>query len=106
MLTNRLRFRNLIGEMLEILQESSRLRLCSVGVRSSDHPVWGSPGWKVFLDTPAAIRRTIRYIGENPLQWKLPGQNWPFVTEYDDWPLYPGHSPNSPYAKRLQEYQE
>jgi hypothetical protein len=52
--------------MLENLQESSRLRFCTLGLRSSDHPIWGGPGWKVFLDTPTDIDRTIRYIDENP----------------------------------------
>ena len=93
-------------DMLDNLQESSRLRLRTSGLRASDHPVWGGPGWNVFLDTPAAIRRTIGYIDENPPQWRLPRQQWSFVTPYDGWPLHPGHSPNSPYAKRLREYQE
>ncbi len=93
-------------EMLKILQEASRLWLRSVGLRASDHPVWGGPGWTVFLDTPTDIRRTIRYIEENPPQWRLPRQHWPFVQAYDGWLLPPGHSPNSPYAKRLQEHQE
>ena len=91
-------------QMLEILQECSRLRLRNAGVRSSDHPVWGGPGWKVFLDTPNAIRRTIRYIEENPPQWQMPRQQWSFVTPYDGWPLHPGHSPNSPYVKQLRQY--
>ena len=89
-------------DMLENLQESSRLRLRTAGLRSSDHPVWGGPGWKVFLDTPTDIRRTIRYIEENPPQWRLPRQQWSFVKSYDGWPLHPGHSPNSPYAKSLR----
>lgn len=76
-------------DMLENLQESSRVRLCNTGVRPSDHPVWGGPGWKVFLDTPDAIRRTIRYIGDNPPQWRLPRQQWSFVKHYDGWPLHP-----------------
>jgi REP element-mobilizing transposase RayT len=93
-------------DMLENFQETSRLRLRNAGLRSPDHPVWGGPGWKVFLDTPTDIRRTIRYIEANPPQWRLPRQQWSFVKPYDGWPLYPGHSPNSPYAKRLREYQE
>ena len=44
------------------------------GTASDDHPVWGGPGWKVFLDTPTDIRRTIRYIDENPAKWRLPRQ--------------------------------
>ena len=93
-------------DMLETFQASSRLRLRTVGARTPDHPVWGGPGWKVFLDTPTDIRRTIRYIEENPPHWRLPLQRWPFIKAYDGWPLHPGHSPNSPYAKRLREYQQ
>jgi REP element-mobilizing transposase RayT len=96
--------KHLAEDMLGNLQESSRLRLRTVGVRTSDHPVWGGPGWKVFLDTPDSIRRTIRYIEENPLKWRFPRQSWSFVNAYDGWPLHAGHSSNSPYAKRLREY--
>ena len=93
-------------DMLDNLQEFSRLRLRTVGLRTFDHPVWGGPGWKVFLDTPADVRRTIRYIQENPVKWRLPRQEWPVVMEYDGWPLHPGHSPNSPYAQRLRDYRD
>jgi hypothetical protein len=57
----------------------------------------------VFLDHPKEIRRTIDYIEQNPIKIDLPAQHWPFVTKYDDWPFHPGHSPNSPYAKRLRD---
>jgi REP element-mobilizing transposase RayT len=90
-------------DMLENLQESSRGRLSRVGLKSPDHPVWGGPGWKVFLDAPTDIRRTIRYIETNPVKWGLPNQQWPFVKPYDGWPLHPGHSPHSPYARSLRE---
>jgi hypothetical protein len=89
--------------MLGNLQESSRLRLRTAGLRPNDHPVWGGPGWKVFLDTPTDIRRTIHYIEQNPVKWRLPGQQWSFVTPYDGWPLHPGHSPNSLYARSLRD---
>jgi len=92
-------------EMIENLQESSRLRLHTANPRTVDHPVWGGPGWKVYLDHPDAIRRTIHYIEKNPAKWKLPPQRWPFVVEYDGWPLHPGHNRNSPYAKRLRKYE-
>ena len=46
------------------------------------HP-W--PGWKVFLNTRAAIERVIRYIRENPIKAQMPEQRWPFVKEYDGW---------------------
>jgi REP element-mobilizing transposase RayT len=67
-----------------------------------DHPIWTRGGWKVFLDHPDDVRRTIRYIVNNPRHAGLPDQYWPFVTPYDGWPLHPGHSPNSPYVKRLK----
>ena len=88
-------------EMIENLQAASRLRLSTLGLRTADHPVWARSGWKGFLDHPDEIRRTIRYIEENPRKWRLPDQRWEFVKEYNGWPLHPGHSPNSPYARRL-----
>jgi REP element-mobilizing transposase RayT len=90
-------------EMIENLQEASRSRLRSSGLRPADHPVWGGPGWKVFLDHPEEVRRTIGYIEQNPAKWRLPRQQWPFVIQYDGWPLHPGHSPNSPYARGLRD---
>jgi REP element-mobilizing transposase RayT len=91
-------------EMIEALKAHSRLRLSALGHRTPDHPTWvGGAGWKVFLDHPDEIRRTIRYIEQNPVPLGLPIQTWPFVAAYDGWPLHSGHSPNSPYARRLRE---
>ncbi len=89
-------------EMIVNLQRSSRLRLSSSARIDPKHPIWTNGGWKGFLDSPEAIRRTIRYIDENPVQARRPQQRWPFVTEYDNWPLHLGHNPNSPYARRLR----
>ena len=89
-------------EMIQNFQDSSRLRLRTSGDFPDDHPVWGGPGWKVFLDHPDDIRRTIRYIEDNPIKTRRPAQVWGFVKQYDGWPLHPGHSPNSPYVKRLK----
>jgi REP element-mobilizing transposase RayT len=89
-------------DMIANLQFESRFRLRDFGLRTADHPVWGGPGWKVFLDSPEDIRRTIRYIEDNPLKMGLPAQKWGFVKAYDGWPLHRGHSPNSPYARRLR----
>lgn len=75
-------------DMLEYLQSATRLRFRNEKLRSEDHPIWGGPGWKVFLDTPDSIRRTIGYIDGNPPQWRLPRQHWPFVKAYDGWPLH------------------
>ena len=56
----------------------------------------------MFLDCPDDIWRTIPYIRENSVKFRLPVQDWRFVTPYNGWPLHPGHNPDSPYAKRLR----
>jgi REP element-mobilizing transposase RayT len=38
--------------------------------------------WIVHLDTPADIRRAIRYVEDNPVKENLPPQRWRFVTPY------------------------
>jgi REP element-mobilizing transposase RayT len=86
----------------DVLKNASRDRIRESDSWPSDHPVWGGGGWKVFLDHPDEVRRTIRYIERNPLPLSESVQSWPFVKAYDGWPLHPGHSPNSPYAKRLR----
>lgn len=91
-------------EMMQLLKEASRSQLIAQGLRAPTHPTWTcGNGWSVFLDHPDEIRRTIRYVEQNPIKIGLPAQCWSFVNEYDGWPLHPGHSPNSPYAKRLRE---
>lgn len=96
--------RDLAEDMMGWLQEASRYRLYDMGHRPPDHPVWTSgSGWKVFLDHPDEVRRTVGYIERNPSPLGLPPQHWPFVRPYDGWPLHPGHDPNSPYARRLRE---
>ena len=87
--------------MLEEIKTLSRKRLEDAGW--SGHPVWaGGGGWKVFLDHPQEVQRIIGYIQRNPLKAHLFAQNWPFVVTYNNWPLHPGHSPNSPYVRALQ----
>jgi REP element-mobilizing transposase RayT len=89
--------------MVEHLMQASRDRLIDTQRRDPDHPTWAAGlGWRVFLDHPDDVRRTIGYIERNPIKIGLPAQHWPFVTPYNNWPLHPGHSPNSPYAKRLR----
>jgi REP element-mobilizing transposase RayT len=91
-------------DMVAELQTASRDRLIEVGMRSVDHPTWtGGTPWMDFVDHPDRVRDLIAYIERNPLPLRLPLQKWPFVKVYDGWPLHPGHSPNSPYAKRLRE---
>jgi REP element-mobilizing transposase RayT len=83
-------------EMLATLQSESRDHLRRLGLRSAEHPVWGGPGWKVFLETRRDVERTIRYIEENPVKIGRIVQQWPFVTSYDGW--LPGQHPER--AKR------
>ncbi|HEY2588294.1 MAG TPA: hypothetical protein VGI81_21320 [Tepidisphaeraceae bacterium] len=90
-------------EMIQNLQRASHLALRESGRFDFEHPIWGGPGWKVFLDRPDDIERTIRYIEQNPIKIGQLVQQWEFVKEYDGWPLHPGHDPNSPYAKRLRK---
>ena len=75
--------------MAENLMRASRLRLIEQGHREHLHPTWiAGCGWKVFLDQPDEVRRTIRYIEQNPGKIRLPEQKWTFVKEYDGWPLH------------------
>ena len=87
-------------QMIEVLQSASRLRLSTLGLRTPDHPVWATGGWKVFLDHPDAVRQRTHYIEQNPIKHRLPAQCWSFVKPYVGWPFHRGHSPNSPYVKR------
>jgi len=43
---------------------------------------WGRRGWYVYLDTPQAVRRAIRYVEQNPIREGKPPQRWKFVVGY------------------------
>lgn len=43
---------------------------------------WAQGLWKVFLRTPADVRRAIRYVEDNPAKERLPRQRWSFVTRF------------------------
>lgn len=92
-----------LGEvMIDQLQSLSRERLIEAGLRTTDHPVWTRGGWKVYLEHPDDVRRTIHYVEQNPMKARMPQQAWDWVTAYDDWPLHIGHSPTSPYVVALK----
>ena len=44
---------------------------------------WARGLWKVFLRTPADVRRAVRYVEDNPAKEGLPRQRWAFVTPFD-----------------------
>ena len=71
--------------MIENFQAATRDLLRERGYRDEEHPVWGGPGWNVFLNTPADIRRVVRYVQQNPVKIGWPVQQWDWVTEYDGW---------------------
>ncbi|REK17507.1 MAG: hypothetical protein DWQ37_05970 [Planctomycetota bacterium] len=77
-------------EMIENLQQGSRLQLATEQRVPAAHPVWTLGGYRRFLDSPDHVRTVIRYIEQNPTRAGLPSQQWPFVHPYDGWP----------YAKR------
>lgn len=75
-------------DMISKFQIASRVAILERKGREADHPVWGGCGWKVFLDTPGDIDRTIRYVEENPVKSHRPAQKWGFVSPYDGWPFH------------------
>lgn len=77
--------RDLAETMIGHLQDASRTEVLQLGRRAPDHPVWGGPGWKVYLETQADIRRTVGYIRQNPAKARRPAQHWPFVEQYNGW---------------------
>lgn len=79
------RHRDKAEQSLFFLQEESKQALTRAGRRPPDHPVWGGPGWKVFLSSREEIEGRVRYIRENPNKAGRAEQHWDFVTEYDGW---------------------
>ena len=72
-------------QMIASFQDSSRDELIANGIRPAGHPVWGGPGWKVYLESREDFQRVAKYIEENTVKARLPRQYWDFVTPYDGW---------------------
>lgn len=77
--------------MIANFQDASRDSLIAQRKRPAEHPVWGGPGWKVYLESREDIRRVCTYIEDNPIKTRRPRQTWAFVTPYDGW--LPGLAP-------------
>jgi REP element-mobilizing transposase RayT len=88
------RHRDQAETMIARLQEASRAHLIEAQARSVLHPVWGGPGWKVFLNTRTDMERIARYIRDNPGKSGLPEQTWAFVKGYDGWLPRPARNVN------------
>jgi REP element-mobilizing transposase RayT len=80
--------KHLAEEMIRNLQRETHIALRDSGLRDEEHPVWGGCGWKVFLDEPEDVWRTIDYVEGNPGKMRLPEQKHSFVVPYDDWPFH------------------
>ena len=72
-------------EMIAFFQDDSWQRIHEAKRWPNGHPIWGGPGWKVFLDSREDIERTIRYIRRNPIKAGLAEQVFEFVQDYDGW---------------------
>ena len=46
---------------------------------------WAQGLWKVFLDTPEDVIRSVKYAEDNPLEAGLKRQRWSFVTPLTEW---------------------
>ena len=46
---------------------------------------WAQGLWKVFLNTPADVVRSVRYAEDNPREAGLRRQRWSFVTPVEEW---------------------
>lgn len=80
--------KHLAEEMISNFQRESLEGIKMLNQRHPDHPIWGGPGWKVFLNTPSDIERTIKYVEDNPIKAHLPPQSFEFGTKYDGWPFH------------------
>ena len=65
--------------MIEKFQDASKEELKKQKRRGVLHPVWGGPGWKVFLNTAGQMADAVEYVEENPEKSGRPRQNWRFV---------------------------
>ena len=73
--------------MIAHFQEASRKAVLakSQAGRDGEHPVWGGPGWKVFLTTAEDMAQGREVHSRQSPQGRAPQQHWPFVEEYDGW---------------------
>src|SRR5437762_4248914 len=56
------RHRDKAEVMLAQFQHATREKLIADERRAPAHPVWGGPGWKVFLDSQERVEQVIMYI--------------------------------------------
>jgi REP element-mobilizing transposase RayT len=73
------------GRATRFLKEADLhpMRTCGAALRGRLPSPWARGSWSVFLKTPADIRRTIRYVENNPMKAGLKPQRYAWVTPYD-----------------------
>jgi REP element-mobilizing transposase RayT len=74
--------------MWQTIAEAARQKLCSFADVGTEHPVWSTRPYKVFLKTPDEVRGRIQYVEQNPGKEGLPPQRYAFVQPYDNWPFH------------------
>jgi hypothetical protein len=72
--------------MWDAFANDSRAAVIALRQHDPAHPLWSSRPYRVFLQTPDAVRGRVDYVRKNPLKEGLPAQLWPFVLPYDGWP--------------------
>ena len=72
-----------VGRVVGHFKAGATRRLAAEGLWPDRcRPVWAHGCWKVFLDSPADVRRAIAYVEANPAREGKPLQRWPFVTPF------------------------
>ena len=63
----------------------SRSALRDTDIAAHDHPIWSLRPYKVYLDTPDDVYRSVDYIWKNFEKERLARVKYPFVQDYDGW---------------------
>ncbi len=69
-------------EQLAIQPKAAATRSIKAAGLECPHRPFARGEWKVYLETPADIRRAIRYVENNPLKENKPRQRWSFISPY------------------------
>ncbi len=85
------RFRMNIESVVIQLKGAATRKLIEEGIHPFGHlaepgdtppKCWSRGEWSVFLEEPADIARSIRYVEKNPVKDGKPRQSWSFVAPY------------------------
>jgi REP element-mobilizing transposase RayT len=72
-----------LGRLVGHLKARATQRLAAEGLwPDPGRPVWGGPGWRVFLYDRARVQEAIAYVEKNAEKEGKPRQRWPFVVPF------------------------